>query len=99
MTQSKKAKALLESMGAIARMERGKLCRMGDRPHYNLQAWHNGKNEVRYVRNDEILDLRQALAGHERFWKLAQAYADELIKQTRRHDKRFPNKRKPPSAK
>lgn len=95
MSQSKQAKRLLEAMAAIVRMERGKLCRMADRPHYNLQAWHNGKNEVRYVREEELDDLRKALTGYQRFWKLAQAYADEIINQTRReHQKRFPTKAK-----
>ena len=100
MTQSPKAKRILTRIAAIERMERGTLCRMGERPHYNLQAWHNGKNEVRYVRNEERQDLQKALAGHRQFWKLAQAYADEIIQQTRRelkrrHPKKTGSKTKP----
>lgn len=95
MAPTQKAKRLLARMAAIERMERGTLCRMGERPHYNLQAWHNGKNQVRYVRKEELQDLKDALAGHRQFWELAQAYAEEIIQQTRReHRRRFPKKAK-----
>ena len=96
MNRSKKAQRLLARMAAIKRMERGKLCAMAGRPHYNLQAWRGGRNEVRYVRQEELADLKEAIRGHELYWKLAQEYADEIVKQTRKdHQKRHP-KKKPP---
>ena len=95
MKPSKKAQALLARMGAIERMERGKLCRLTGRNHYNLQAWRNGRNEVRYVREEERPSVQQALDGYRLFKRLAEQYADEIIKQTRReHEKTFPNKTK-----
>ena len=96
MKPSKKANALLARMGAIERMERGKLCRLGGKDHYNLQAWRNGCNEVRYVRHEEREPVQEALDGYRLFKKLAEQYADEIIKQTRReHEKTFPKKKKP----
>ena len=49
MKPTKKMQTLLEQMAQIERMERGKLCAMGERPHYNHQTWQDGRNVVRYV--------------------------------------------------
>lgn len=84
MKQTKKMKRLLERMARIARMERGKLCRMGGRPHYNHQTWQNGRNVVRYVPAGETDFVREAIAGYQQFIQLAEQYADEVIRQTRR---------------
>jgi hypothetical protein len=45
----RKLPPLLERMGRIQRMERGKVCRLVGRPHYNHQTWQEGRNVVRYV--------------------------------------------------
>lgn len=84
MEHTTKMKRLLERMAAIGRMERGKLCRMGGRPHYNHQTWRDGKNEVRYVPKDEVEELRKDIEGYRLFAKLAEQYADEVIRRTRR---------------
>jgi len=95
MKRSKKAQKLLARMSAIERMERGKLCRMTGRTYYNLQAWHNGRNEVRYVPEQERAAIQRAIDGYTLFTKLAEQYADEIIQQTRReHKKRFPAPKK-----
>lgn len=65
-------------------MERGKLCRMGGRPHYNHQTWQDGRNVVRYVPLGEKDFLQDAIDGYQQFMKLAEQYAEEVIKQTRR---------------
>lgn len=76
-------------------MERGKLCPMSGRPNHNLQAWRNGCNEVRYVRQEEVDAVQQAIDGYNLFVKLADQYADTIIQQTRReHKKRFPGKKR-----
>ncbi|MCK5862509.1 MAG: hypothetical protein KAH38_08490 [Candidatus Hydrogenedentes bacterium] len=75
-------------MASIERMERGKLCRMAGRSHYNLQAWRKGKNEVRYVRQEEVETLQEAIDGYNLFMTLAQQYADLIITRTRRNHKR-----------
>lgn len=102
MKHATRARTLLERMAAIERMERGTLCRLNGRPQYNIQVWREGRNEVRYVRPEEVESVREALDGYRQFMTLAQQYADEIIRQTRReHRKRFPakkTKRKKPSA-
>ena len=88
MKQTKKMKQLLERMSKIERMERGKLCQMGGRPHYNHQTWRDGRNEVRYVPKDEVAELKKDIAGYQLFTKLAEQYADEIINVTRRERER-----------
>lgn len=84
MKHTKKMKRLLERMEGIERMERGKLCRMGGRPHYNHQTWSDGKNVVRYVPKTEVAELKKDIAGYQLFTKLAEEYADEVIRASRR---------------
>lgn len=84
MKHTKKMKRLLERMAAIERMERGKLCRMSGRPHYNHQTWRDGRNEVRYVPKVEVAELSKDIAGYVLFTKLAEQYADEAIRASRR---------------
>ena len=84
MKTTKKMKRMLERMASIERMERGKLCQMGGRPHYNHQTWREGRNEVRYVPNDEVAQLKRDIAGYQLFAKLAEQYADEVIRISRR---------------
>lgn len=96
METTTKMKRLLERMGQIERMERGKLCQMTGRPHYNHQTWHNGRNEVKYVPKDNAPDLKKAIEGYTLFIKLAEQYADEVIRLTRREQKRKNDAEKPP---
>jgi len=84
MKHTKKMQRLFEQMARIERMERGKLCRMGDRPHHNHQTWRKGRNVVRYVPANEVRYLQEAIDGYNQFMELAQQYADEVIKQTRK---------------
>lgn len=70
-------------MATIARMERGKLCPMAGRPHFNHQTWQNGRNVVRYVPAEEVASLQEAIEGYNLFRKLAEEYADEIICRTR----------------
>jgi len=95
MKSTKTMKRLLERMAAVERMERGKLCRMGGRPHYNHQTWHNGKNVVRYVPRGAVEELKKDIAGYRLFMKLAEQYADEVIKQTRREREKKTKHNKP----
>lgn len=96
MKPTRKATALLEQMGRIERMERGTLCQMKGREHFNHQTWQNGRNLVRYVPREELNDLQTAIDGYARFRKLAEHYADEIIRQTRReHARRHPKGPRP----
>jgi hypothetical protein len=83
MKRTSKSQRLLQQMAAIERMERGKICRMAARAHYNHQTWQDGRNVVRYVPDGELAALQQAIDGYRSFMKLAEEYADEIIRQTR----------------
>jgi hypothetical protein len=92
-------KRLLERIAAIERMERGTLCRMTGRAHYNHQTWRNGKNEVHYVPDDDVEPLQQAIDGYQRFMDLVEQYADEVIRLTRREREKKKTQRKTAPAK
>lgn len=81
---------LLERMGRIERMERGKVCRMSGRPHYNHQTWQNGHNVVRYVPVEQVPALQAAIEGYRLFTELAQQYAEQIVQRTRRELRQRP---------
>jgi len=91
MKHTKKMERLLERMAAIERMERGTLCQMSGRPHYNHQTW---RNEVRYVPKGEVAQLKKDITGYQVFAKLAEQYADEAIRLTRREREKRTRKTK-----
>lgn len=82
-TQDGEIDPILLEMSRIRRMERGKICRMNNRPHYNHQTWREGKNVVRYVPADQVESLQDAIDGYRRFMELAEAYAQKVILRTR----------------
>ena len=92
MKHTRKMKSLLDRIATIERMERGKLCQMGERPHYNHQTWQEGRNVVRYVPANEMKSLQEAISGYNQFLKLVEQYADEVIRQTRRERKKASSK-------
>ena len=82
-------------------MERGKICQMKGRVHFNHQTWQNGRNLVRYLPREQVEDLQTAIDGYARFNALAQQYADEIIRLTRleharKHPKGPARRKKPP---
>ncbi len=84
MKTTKKAEKLLKQIAEIRNMERGKICRMKGRNNFNHQTWHAGRNIVRYVPREDIQDLEHAISGYTQFMTLAQQYADEIIRLSRR---------------
>lgn len=83
MKTTRKAQRLLARIAQIQKMERGKICKMSGRNHFNHQTWHSGHNVVRYISRGELHGLQQAIDGYARFKKLTQQYADEIIRLTR----------------
>ena len=80
------SQSLLQQIAQIRHMERGKLCvlRQGPQgPYYNHQTWENGKNVSRYVSQNQVPALRQAIAGYEQFQNLTNQYAQMIIERTR----------------
>ena len=82
-------------MARIERMERGRICQMAGRPHYNHQTWLDGRNVVRYVPVGEVPELQEAIDGYNLFRRLVEQYADEIIRATRKErDEKRPKKNK-----
>ena len=94
MKTTKKAQKLLTRMAAIQEMERGKVCQMKGRRHFNHQTWEAGRNVVRYVRPEDAPELQRAIDGYSRFMTLARQYADEIIRRSRRGREKNAKKRK-----
>jgi hypothetical protein len=77
---------ILEQIGQIQRMEPGRLCvmRQGpDGPYYNLQCRERGKTISRYVPRDQVDEVAEHTANHQAFRTLVDAYAQQIIEQTR----------------
>ena len=94
MKATKKEQKLLEQMAEIREMERGKVCQMKGRDHFNHQTWQAGRNKVRYVHQDDVPELQRAIDGYARFMNLARQYVDEIIRRSRRERKKKIKKRK-----
>ena len=78
---------LLEQIAQIQRMEPGKLCiiRQGpDGPYYSLQCHEHGKNVTRYVPREQQEAVTEHTANYRKFRALVDAYAEQIIDQTRR---------------
>jgi hypothetical protein len=80
------AQSLLEQILQIQRMEHGSLSviRPGPNgPYYSLNSWENGKNSCRYLPQDKVPEVKQAIEGYHRYQQLTQQYAQQIIEQTR----------------
>lgn len=84
MNTSKKAQKILEKISRVEKMERGKICRMTGRDHYNHQTWQDGKNVVNYVPTEQVQQLQKEIDNYSLFRKLMNQYADEIIRMTRK---------------
>ena len=71
---------LIRRMAAIPCLSRGKLCRKGTsktgRAFYNLQYWHGGRNNVKYVSDEQYDIYAEAIDGYARFMRLVEEYVD-----------------------
>ena len=80
------AQALLEQILQIQRMEHGSLSIIGQGPkgpYYNLNSWENGKNCCRYLPQDKVPQVQQAIEGYHKYQQLTEQYAQQIIEQTR----------------
>jgi hypothetical protein len=96
MKRTKKMERLLKRMAAIERMERGKLCQMSGKSHFNHQTWRNGRNEVCYVPKEEVAQLEKDIRGYHAFTELVEQYVDEVVRVSRREREKV-RSRKPRS--
>ncbi len=78
--------SLIEQILQIQRMEHGSLSVIGqgpNGPYYNLNSWENGKNHCRYLPQDKVAEVQQAIAGYHKYQQLTEQYAQQIIEQTR----------------
>jgi hypothetical protein len=75
--------SILEQIGQIQDMERGKLCPMQGGRYSNHQTWEQGRNVVRYVPAAQIPALKRSIAGYRRFRLLVEQYVALVVRQSR----------------
>ncbi len=77
---------LLEQILHIRRMEHGSLSVIGqgpNGPYYNLNSWEEGANQCRYLPQEKVPEVRQAIEGYQQYQQLTREYAQQLVEQTR----------------
>jgi hypothetical protein len=80
------AQSLIEQILQIQHMEHGtvSIIRQGPHgPYYSLNSWENGKNCCRYLPQDQVPEVQQAIEGYHKYQQLTEQYARQLIEQTR----------------
>ena len=78
--------AFLEQILQIPSMEHGSLSVVGQGPkgpYYNLNSWENGKNQCRYLPQDKVSQVQQAIEGYHKYQQITEQYAQQIIEQTR----------------
>ena len=78
--------SLIEQILPIQHMEHGSLSiiRQGPSgPYYSLNSWEKGKNRCRYLPQDKVPEVQQAIEGYRKYQQLTEQYAQQIIEQTR----------------
>jgi hypothetical protein len=86
MNTSLTPQSLIEQILQIQRMEHGSLSviRQGPNgPYYNLNSWEDSKNCCRYLPQDKVPEVQQAIEGYHKYQQLTEQYAQQIIEQTR----------------
>ena len=86
MNHSITPQALLEQILNIRRMEHGSLSVIGhgpNGPYYNLNSWEDGTNQCRYIPQDKVPEVQQAIPGCQQYQQLTQEYGKQIVEQTR----------------
>jgi len=90
---SQSRQRLLTEMATIEQMEYGQLdvffqpsaTAPGQRrgPYHKRQVWQDGKNRTEYVPTERVADIKDAIAGRERFERLAGEFVALTVQATR----------------
>ena len=86
MDASLTPQVLIEEILQIQRMEHGSLSiiRQGPNgPYYSLNSWEDGKNRCRYLPQDKVPEVQQAIEGYHKYQQLTEQYARQMVEQTR----------------
>ncbi len=93
--------SLLEQILQIQRMEHGSLSiiRPGPNgPYSSLNSWEDGKNRCRYLPQDKVPEVQQAIEGYHKYHQLTEQYAQQIIEQTRAELNIGVKKKRPPNS-
>jgi hypothetical protein len=86
MNASLTPQVLIEEILQIQHMEHGSLSiiRQGPNgPYYSLNSWEDGKNRCRYLPQDKVPEVQQAIEGYHKYQQLTEQYARQMVEQTR----------------
>jgi hypothetical protein len=86
MNSNPPPQSLLQQAAQIPRLERGKLCIIGEGPngpYYNHQCREDGKNVSRYVPGDHVGAVQEAIDGYKHFEQLIEQHVDQMVQKTR----------------
>ena len=86
MTPKSSPLSPLQQAAQISHMERGKISilRQGPNgPYYNHQYRANGKNISRYLPQDQVAAVQEAIDGYAQFQQLVGQHVDQVVTQTR----------------
>ncbi len=78
--------AILQDIAQIQRLDRGSVSVIRQGPegaYYNHQCYENGRNVSRYVSAEQVADLKDAIAGYQRFQQLVNQYVELMVEKTR----------------
>jgi carbamate kinase len=78
--------SLIEQILQIQQMEHGSLCAVGqgpNGPYFNLNSLENDQNCCRYVPQDKVPAVQQAIEGYHKYQQLTQQYARQVVQKTR----------------
>jgi len=78
--------SLIEQILQIQQMEHGSLSVVGqgpNGPYFNLNSWENNKNCCRYVSQDKLPAVQQAIEGYHKYQQLTEQYARQIVERTR----------------
>ena len=78
--------SLIEQILQIQQMEHGSLSTVGqgpNGPYFNLNSWENDKNCCRYVPQDKVPAVQEAIEGYHKYQQLTQEYARQVVEKTR----------------
>jgi len=78
--------SILQDIAQIQRLDRGTVSVIRQGPegaYYNHQCYENGRNVSRYVPGEQVPDLKDAIAGYQRFRQLVDQYVEVMVEKTR----------------
>ncbi len=78
--------SILQDIAQIQRLDRGTVSVIRQGPegaYYNHQCYENGRNVSRYLPGEQVAEVKEAIAGYQRFRQLVDQYVELMVEKTR----------------